>query len=294
MSERTPIFVWTMGKVGTSTVSRGLARAGIPALHMHSIRPSVQDAVRNGRWDAARRRYREVGHSLKAISFGDPELASRSLRPQGRGIVHVVRREWTKARNVLLPPRIPHIEASKRAASIICEGVRPIRVITMVREPIARNISAFFENLQIFALSHEVPTDQLVDAFKSQYPHNVPLDWFDREIKYGVNFDVFAEPFDCGARIGRYRKDGFEFLIMRMDAELERQEAEVSDFVGQQVFLAVRNSSETKPYAAAYRAFKDRLSLDRDYIERMYNSKFARHFWTGDELSRLAQRRLPK
>ncbi|WP_082025390.1 putative capsular polysaccharide synthesis family protein [Methyloceanibacter caenitepidi] len=292
MSEATPILVWTMGKVGTSTVSRALKRAHIPTLHMHSIRPNVHATVKWGRWLAALRKYRDSSELLGCLRRGGFQAAPSRSRPREVGLLPLLRREWNGATKAIRPPRVPHVEASKKAVEIIASDARPVRIITMVREPIARNISAFFENLHVFALSHEAPTDQLVKAFKARYPHRLPLEWFDREFNDGVDFDIFAEDFDREVRVGRYRKDAFEFLVMRMDAELERQQAEVSDFVGQPISLAVENSSKMKPYAAAYRAFKEQVALEPEYIEQMYGSKFARHFWTEDELLRMAQQHL--
>lgn len=292
MSEKSPIFVWTMGKVGTSTVSRALKRADIATLHMHSIRANVHAAVKRRRWRAALRQYRESSELIKGLGFGGVRAAQRPSRPGEASLLPLLRREWDSVNKAIRPPVVPHIEASRKAVDIISGGARPVRVITIVREPIARNISAFFQNLHAFALSHEVPTDQLVEAFKTRYPHNVPLEWFDRELNDGVDFDIFAESFDRDARVGRYSKNAFEFLIMRMDAELGRQQTEVSEFVGQPVSLVIENSSKTKPYAAAYQAFKNHLSLEPEYVERMYNSKFAKHFWTENELSQLAERHL--
>jgi putative capsular polysaccharide synthesis protein len=277
MKDAPPILVWTMGKVGTSTVSRGLKRAGIPSLHMHSIRPSLHSAVKEARKASAARALSNPADAMRALYL-------RLSSPQETGLVQTLPRQLRLAANALRGPTIPHIEASLKALEIISSGAKPVKIISMVREPVGRNISAFFENLDLHALSYDAPTDALVAAFKERYSHNVPLEWFDRELKDGVGFDVFAEAFDREARLGRYTKDKFEFLIMRSDTELARQQDEVSDFVGRPVELTLENTAEDKPYGAAYRAFKDRLSLPEEYVRNMYSSKFARHFWTGPEL----------
>lgn len=273
-----------MGKVGTTTVSRALKRAGVPVLHMHSIHPRVHDMVRQSRDRAdGHRREREADGSRPALE------AAPEGTPRKTGLLRFAVRTLRKGVRAVTGPDGTHIEASLKAADLILKNDGPVKIVTMVREPIARNVSAFFENLNAFSLSHDDPTEDLVDGFKRRYPHSVPLTWFDQELKDGVAFDVFAERFDREGRVGRYTKGRFDFLIMRVDADLARQQAEVSDFIGRPVSLAVENASEAKPYAAAYQAFKKRLLLDQEYVEWMYGSKFARHFWTEDELAGLRQ-----
>lgn len=276
-----------MGKVGTTTVSRALKRAGVPVLHMHSIRPSVHDMVKQSRHRADGHRREREANGSRPSEAASPVLAIRRTR-----LLHVAVRTLRAGARALTAPDGTHIEASLKATDLILKDNGPVKIVTMVREPIARNISAFFENLNAFSLSHDDPTDDLVAGFKERYPHSVPLTWFDQELKDGVAFDVFAERFDREGRVGRYAKGRFDFLIMRVDADLKRQQAEVSDFVGQPVSLVVENAAEDKPYAAAYRAFKNRLSLDQEYVEWMYGSKFARHFWTESEINEMVRRHL--
>lgn len=235
MQEAAPILVWTMGKVGTTTVSRALACAGIPALHMHSIRPKPQAAAE----------------------------AQKGLTP-------------------------PHVKAARKALGFIRSGAGTVKIISMVRDPVARNISAFFENMHLHGISHELPTEELIGVFQQTYNHDIPLRWFDLELKAGIGFDIFREGFDHTSRLSRYAKDRFELLIFRSDAGLDLQQREVSDFVGAPVELTRENAADSKPYRAAYKDFNRALSLPKAYVERMYSSEFARLFWTREELEEMS------
>lgn len=234
-----PILVWTMGKVGTTTVSRALARAGVQALHMHSV-------------------HTEVHNRVVARSRGVP----------------------------------PHVKASLRALELLKKETEPVRIISMIRDPIARNISAFFENVHAFGMQYDSAAGELIKTFKEQYPHQVPLRWFDRELKDGIGFDVFGQAFDRDARVSRYSTGRFEILVARIDADLSVLQPEISDFVGASLELVPENTAESKGYRMAYSKFKSRLSLSKDYVETMYSSTFARHFWTSVELAAMSLRHL--
>jgi uncharacterized protein YktA (UPF0223 family) len=77
------------------------------------------------------------------------------------------------------------------------------KVISLVRDPIARNISAFFHNLEIFLPNfykqyrgNNYDILKLVDVFYKSYPSNVPNNYFDAEIKTMFDIDVFSTSFD--------------------------------------------------------------------------------------------------
>ena len=55
-----------------------------------------------------------------------------------------------------------------------------------------------------------------------------------------------------------------------------------------------KNTAETKLYSEAYLKFKNALPLSEDYVEKMYTSKFARHFWTEGELAAMSSKYLDR
>ena len=88
------------------------------------------------------------------------------------------------------------------------------KILTLTREPIARNISTFFENLEVKLIDssdkYEVKSDyydiepiivtpdnmlELRDLFFARLNHDSPLVFFDRELKGVFGIDVFASEF---------------------------------------------------------------------------------------------------
>ena len=76
---------------------------------------------------------------------------------------------------------------------------RRLKVITLVREPVANNISMFFQVLGQYLGPDIDPsacdTDELIDVFIEKYMHSRPLTWLDAEVKTHFGIDIFQHPF---------------------------------------------------------------------------------------------------
>jgi hypothetical protein len=49
--------------------------------------------------------------------------------------------------------------------------------------------------------------------------------------------------------------------------------------------LVPRNEAADKVYADVYRCFEKLLRMPRQYLDRMYSSRYSRHFYTPAELA---------
>ena len=167
-------------------------------------------------------------------------------------------------------------------------------LITLVRDPIARNISAFFENLDLnlffpsYLRANRIERDEVdfaISNFLSKYPHNLPLNWFDLHIKDVFGIDIFSEPFDKAKGYSIYRQDRVNLLLIRLESLNSCYQDAFNDFMGLQDFkLQPGNIGSDKDYKDIYKAFKENISLPESYIHQMYNSKYAKHFYSECEL----------
>jgi hypothetical protein len=164
----------------------------------------------------------------------------------------------------------------------------PTKIISLVREPISRNISAFFENLQSFEHASNAVVDSidvLIQDFLGRYNHRVPLTWFDDEIRAttGINVYDYGFPHDRGFMILEVAP--FSLLVMRHDLNDRRKEEILAEFLELDSFSLQRfNEADDKEYAVAYRDFVKSIKVPAEYADRMLNSTYARHFYNEDEL----------
>ncbi|MCI8373945.1 MAG: hypothetical protein HFI29_00675 [Lachnospiraceae bacterium] len=200
---------------------------------------------------------------------------------------------------------------------------KKLKIITGVREPIARDLAAMFQNsdidlwpyhqfnsnifwlygdflgndskkLEYSELIKRIPRwkDNLESSFfeLSNIIMEYKLDefsWFLYEIKRVFGIDVFQEPFDKEKGYGIIRKGNVEILIYKLEA-LNNLEGMIGDFLERDGFQLKReNLSEEKIYSAAYYELKNRIKISKQYFQYYYNNNLAYlHFYTEEEISR--------
>jgi hypothetical protein len=160
---------------------------------------------------------------------------------------------------------------------------KSLKVISPVREPVARNVSAFFEN---FERETGVPfpestfsIQELKKIFLSSYPHEEPLEWFDQHILSNFGIDVFDKPFPASG-VATYAKNNVSILVMRAEISNTAKAQAIMHFLGLERFVIQdSNIGHAKPYAHIYAQFKRQVLLPQAYITRMHGSKYFRHFY---------------
>lgn len=174
-------------------------------------------------------------------------------------------------------------------------------IISLVRDPIARNIATLFQNLAGFIpdwqeryakgrLNHQEIQEWLINT---SIINDSPNQWFDMQIRQipAFGIDVYAEPFprEQGYKIypGTSRA---RLLLIRMENLNDCAKRAMNEFLGLENFMLHNtNIGEEKDYAALYRAFKSQL-LPIEYVQRIYNMQISRHFYTDAELHAFAKR----
>ncbi len=234
--------MWTMGKVGSTTISYSLFMAGFYTLDIHTL--------------------------------FSPQVTKREA--------------GAPARNG--GPRLPHhIIRSRRAGRLLAEAEAPIEIITAVREPIGRNISAFFQNVKKPEVEGK-STEELIAFYKDSYPHAIPLEWFDNELRRGTGVDLLAQPFDIERGWSIHEEGRFRFLTIRLDGPAEAMSDGLDAFLGEPIHIASQNDSRGKFYADIYKNVKENISFDKEEIKKMYGSRYAKAFWSPEEIKDLRQR----
>ena len=174
-------------------------------------------------------------------------------------------------------------------------------IVSLVRDPMARNIAAFFQNISDFIpdwheryLQGQPIIDELqrllmtVPSLSEQ-----PNDWFDRQVKQipAFSIDVFDEPFphEKGYKIYSGKKQA-SLLVMRLENLNDCAHEAIKEFLGLENFILKNtNMGEEKDYAELYRTFKQ-TPLPLEYVRKIYDTKFACHFYNEFELKTFIKR----
>ena len=171
---------------------------------------------------------------------------------------------------------------------------KPLKIITLTREPVGRNVSAFFQNFEretgVPYARSSFSIEELKGHFLSNYDHEIPLKWFDKHVLANFGVDVFATPFPENG-VCTYSENNVEILIMRVEIDDDLKAVAVADFLGLAGFeLNNINIGEAKDYSVTYKAFKQEVKLPVDYIDRMCDSKYFNHFYGKQVISATRKR----
>lgn len=170
----------------------------------------------------------------------------------------------------------------------------------MVRDPVARVISAFFRNfhfhypeLGLSFLRDPRNVERLVEIFMDpdESEHGFAARWFDHEVKDVFGVDVFDTPFPRSGLGQTHACEAGRLIVVRFEDLMEDVPTALGSFFGTEpIELGHHNRSADMPYAESYQAFMARIRLDDAYLDRMYGSRLARHFYDRAELEQLRDR----
>jgi hypothetical protein len=245
-----PIVVFSMGKTGSTALAKAIGDA--TGRRVFQVFRLDEDALA-----AAERRYRATY------------------------------RERTLAASSAPFPGAQHLWESEYLLSHPPTASKPWTVVTSVREPVAQAVSAFFHARGQRGRVDDLDLATLRADFVAGGWVKRPLRWFDREFAAAFGVDVYSHAFDANVGQGLISTPALEVLIVRQE-----NLAEAADALGRFVGLAgplplrTRNDASTKPYGATYRAFEREARLPASLLDRAYDSRYARHFYTSAEIGR--------
>jgi hypothetical protein len=181
---------------------------------------------------------------------------------------------------------------------------RTWKLVTLTREPVGRNISAFFENLDVVEREdggeYEITSDyygieptivnvsdvaKLAELFFTRATHDSPLRFFDREIRDIFGIDVIQSGFSIDKGYEIYKANRVELLVIRLESLAEVAVPAFHEFLGIEDFQLINsNIGDKKIYAPLYDAFKKHIVIGSDYATKLYDSDYMRTFYTQDEI----------
>lgn len=237
------LFVYTMGKVGSSAIYEGLSEA----YQLHNFDGEIPAKYFTSRFTPYLRRY----------------------------VIETIR--W----------KLFHKKAYKRFEMAMRLG-RKVKVISVVRDPVARNVSAFFQNLDESQIYNQ---EGLVHDFFALTNHLLPLEWFDLEFDRHLGVNVYEHDFDVESGCSIIKQGNLDVLIVQLE-KLNANADIVRGFVADDRFdFAVSevqgNVSSAKWYKEHVRYLKENVEFPVAYLELMYKSKYMRHFYSQDDIAKL-------
>jgi hypothetical protein len=170
-----------------------------------------------------------------------------------------------------------------------------VRFISMVRDPIAFNVSNFTYFGRWYWLRHHwrtvrwMPAEQLADLFFRTFPHAASSVWWQREFAQTVGHDPLSQPFDTEAGWAMARSGRTRSLIMRIDVPDARKTTLLREFLECPSVPDVRreNLNSTKAPSELGERLKAAIATRPDYVDRVLDLPAVRHFWSDAQRARM-------
>ena len=181
---------------------------------------------------------------------------------------------------------------------------RKIKIISIVREPVSRNLSYFFYSIEQYFpdfyrryQAEEIIMQDLIDEFWRQqklvgYSH---IDWFENELKAVFGFDIFKKSFSKDECYTIYtaqdQGNDLEILILRLEGLDNHIVQALSAFLGvANVTVNHRNSAQDRDYYDIYQQFKKQIKFPVEYLDGLYDHPYMKLFYSDDEIAKFQEK----
>jgi hypothetical protein len=171
-------------------------------------------------------------------------------------------------------------------------------IISLVRDPISRNISQMFESPRYglnqrrgYPLTKDF-TDSIIKKFIDDYGHTDLLNWFDVEIKNTFDINVYEHEFDSEKKFLKVVNGNNKLYVIRVedlnDILLDFLKNELNVGANEIVFDNITSSKGHN--GELFKKVKNELKVPEKIIDELYNSKFVKKFYSEDEIERFKQK----
>lgn len=169
---------------------------------------------------------------------------------------------------------------------------KKIKYITLVREPVGRDISGFFQNYRLTGEKFDKKDLESIRKIISDKGHDLAINWFDTDFFNYTGFNIYSNKFD--------RKKGFEIYKIDKDSEVlvilthrltEVFKKAISEFLNLEIGNLINfNKSSDKKDGQLVQQLKNYYFESDEKIDKVYSSKFVEHFFSKNEIETYKQK----
>lgn len=162
------------------------------------------------------------------------------------------------------------------------EKIRQYDIVTLVRDPIERNLSEFFRTIPT---KTEYNYAAFLKSFLNKYNHIWPLVWYDIEFLPYTGLDLMSMHFDAVRGYQYYSLPGKNIVAIRTDRLSFLSSKIFSEFMNlHDLEIPVRNATNQRPgLDELYNKFCKDVCFPKGYVNFMFNSSYAKTFFTDRE-----------
>jgi len=236
--DKKPILVYTMGKVGSSSIVKSINK---PVIQLHSLLPESPS------------KYFFCHNRFEMLGF----IVNNYM--------------WKKT----VEKTLSYMNSSKER----------IQVIVGIRNPITRNISAYFQGVKG---NPDFYSEFNTLDYKSDYfmvtNHGASIFWVEHEFEKNIGVDLYAYPNHKERGYIMISSGKYDIFVYKLEC-LNKLEQPLTVFLKDNDFkLKYNNVTEIVIEKGHYSEFKKSIKFPKDYLNYILNSKYCKHFYTQEEI----------
>ena len=163
-----------------------------------------------------------------------------------------------------------------------------IKIITLVREPIERDISNVFQNPEDFIGNNSLlnmTSKELVNIYKSKENYDYTLNWFDNEFKQYTKIDLFKKNIDNTKKYFMFYEKEFDILLIKLEYLNDVGPKVLSEFLNINIErMANANEGNTKQSYELQKSFKKEYVPSKEILHEVFSSKYMQFFYSENEI----------
>jgi hypothetical protein len=167
-----------------------------------------------------------------------------------------------------------------------------LTIVSLVREPVSRSISNFFQNIDFYKDEledsnlniNETKALSFIDA-SFEESLNYLENWIDIELYKNLKIDIFKENYAIEDGYAIFKKNNIKLLIFRMeDLNANFKKGTQSFFnLEEGIKLDNFNVGDKKYYSDQYNLIKKKIKIKKDTLDKIFQSKYFSHFYSDFE-----------
>ena len=200
--------------------------------------------------------------------------------------IHFLSDYWIKG----IFPGTPHERNIHKAEDYFAYKSRNIgnktKFIALVREPIGRDISGFFQNYRLMNIHINKESLESIRLQIYKRGHDLALNWFDTDFYNFTGFNIFEKPFDKVRGYQIYKiNDDSELLVIRTDKLSHVFLSCMKEYLNADFKKLINfNISINKKDGVTFDALKKYYFEEEEDLDKVYHSKFMKYFFTEKEI----------
>lgn len=197
----------------------------------------------------------------------------------------------------------PHIQTSQFLREKIRNDASiKWKIITLVREPISREISEFFQYVQslypdLLDDDGNLETDRAFRILQTKFmfynpQKNYTCRWFDMEMKGMFDLNVYDHPFDTESGYSIINHGNVDLLVLRVESLTQTLSPAITKFLNLDtpIEMIKSNVRTDQKRGSVYQQVLQSFTLRESICRKIYASNYAKQFYSEAEIEQFVQK----